>query len=98
TTQDPKRGQDRQEYKGVHREPLARIIHDGSSRPPLAFRPSKGYPAVALRDGRAEARRTEACLKQHVEGLSAEPAHLHAAEAACRLVVAANPRLQQKRS
>ena len=77
---------------------VTRIIHDGSSRPPLAFRPSKGYPAVASRDGRAEAGGTEAYLKKYVEGLSGEPARLHASQAACRLVVAANSRLQQKRS
>ena len=47
---------------------------------------------------REEPRGTEAYLKQYVEGLSGEPARLHASEAACRLVEAANPRLQQKRS
>ena len=30
-------------------------------------------------------------LEQYVEGLSGEPARLHAAVAACRLVAAANP-------
>ena len=66
----------------------ARIVHDGSSR----------NRAVASRDGRAEPRGTEAYLKEYVERLSGEPARLHAAVAACRLVVAANGRLQQKRS
>ena len=63
------------------RNGLARIIHDGSSR----------NRAVASRDGRVEPRGTEAYLIEYVEGLSGEPARLHAAEAACRLVVAANP-------
>ena len=67
---------------------LARIIHDGSLR----------NRAVAWRDERVELRRPEAYLKQYVEGLSGEPARLHAAETACRLVRAANSRLQQKRS
>ncbi len=66
----------------------ARIIHDGSSR----------NRAVALRDGRVERGRPEAYLKQYVEGLSGEPARLHARTAACKLVAAANPRLEQKRS
>jgi len=35
---------------------------------------------------------------QYGEGLSGEPARLHAMKPACRLVAAANPRLQQKRS
>ncbi len=30
-------------------------------------------------------------LEQYVEGLSGEPARVHAAAAACRLVAAANP-------
>ena len=68
--------------------PLARIIHDGSWR----------NRAVASRDGRVEPRRREAYSLEYVDRLSGEPARLHAAEAACRLVAAANPRLQQKRS
>ena len=68
--------------------PLARIIHNDPSR----------NRAVAWRDERVEPRRPEAYLKQYVEGLSGEPARLHASEVACRLVVAANSRLQQKRS
>ena len=43
---------------------------------------------------REEPRRPEACLKQYGEGLSGEPARLHAAKLACRLVAVANPRLQ----
>ena len=73
-------------YSGDSR--LARIIHDGSLR-------NRG---VAWRDGRVEARGPEAYLKQYVEGPSGEPARLHAVEPACRLVVAKNSRLQQKRS
>jgi hypothetical protein len=45
-----------------------------------------------------EARRPEAYLKQYVEGLSGEPARLHALQHACRLVAAVNSRSQQKRS
>jgi hypothetical protein len=63
---------------------LARIIHDGSSR----------NRAVARRDGHAEPREGEACLKQHVETLRGEPARQDAFHAACWLVAAANPRLQ----
>ena len=66
----------------------ARVIHGGSSR----------NRAVAWRDGRVEPRGTKAYLKQYVEGLSGEPTRLHAVRGACRLVAAANPRLQQKRS
>ncbi len=67
---------------------LTRIIHDGS----LRNRP------VASRDGRVEPRGREAYSLEYVDQLSGEPARLHAAEAACRLVAAANGRLQQKRS
>jgi len=63
---------------------LARIIHGDSSR----------NRAVALRDEREEPRGPEAYLKQYVEGQSGEPARLHAQKPACRLVVAANSRLQ----
>jgi hypothetical protein len=63
---------------------LTRMIHDGSSR----------KRRVALRDGRVEPGRPEAYLKQYVEGLNGEPARLHAAKSACRLVAAANLRLQ----
>ena len=49
---------------GVRTQSLARIIHDGSSR-------NRG---VALRDGQAQARGTEAYLKQYGEGLSGEHA------------------------
>ena len=72
---------------------LARTIHGGSWRPPLAFPQSKGYPAVA-REGdpllfslqwvREEPGGTDAYWKQYVEGLSGEPARLHAAGVACR--------------
>ncbi|MGH2362488.1 MAG: hypothetical protein ACRDGM_18340, partial [bacterium] len=54
--------------------------------------------AVASRDGRAEPRGTEAYLKQYVEGLSGEPVRMPAVKSGGRLVVAANGRLQQKRS
>ncbi|MGH7209651.1 MAG: hypothetical protein ACREIL_09740 [Nitrospiraceae bacterium] len=47
---------------------------------------------------REEPRGTEAYLNQSGEGLSGEPARLAAVQSAGRLVVAANPRLQQKRS
>ena len=67
---------------------LTRIIHDGSSR----------NRAVAMRDRRAEPRGREAYLKQYVDRPSGEPACLDAGLTASRLVVAANPRLQQKRS
>ena len=67
---------------------LARIIHDGSSQ----------NRAVAKRDRRAEPRGREAYLKRYVDRLSGEPACLDAVPTASRLVVAANPRLQQKRS
>jgi hypothetical protein len=66
----------------------ARIIHGGSSR----------NRAVAMRDRRAEPRGREAYLKQYVDRLSGEPACLDAGSTASRLVAAANPRLQQKRS
>jgi len=62
---------------------LARIIHDGS----LRNRP------VASRDGRVEARGREAYSLQYGDRLSGEPARLHAADDACRLVAAANGRL-----
>ncbi len=62
---------------------LARIIYDGS----LRNRPG------ALRDGRVEPRWREAYSLQYVDRLSGEPARLHAADAACRLVAAANGRL-----
>ena len=67
---------------------LARIIHDGSSR----------NRAVATRDRRAESRGRKAYLKQYVDRPSGEPACLDATPDASRLVAAANPRLQQKRS
>ena len=67
---------------------LARIIHDGSSR----------NRAVATRDRRAEPRGREAYLKQYVDRPNGEPACLDAGPTASRLVAAANPRLQQKRS
>ena len=90
--------------RGVLAEPAlarpARIIHDGSWRPPLAFPNSKGSPAVA-REGdpllfslqwvRVEPRRREAYSRQYVDRLSGEPGRLRAAEAAGRPVVAANP-------
>ena len=66
----------------------ARISHDGSSR----------NRAVATRDRRAEPRGREAYLKQYVDRPSGEPACLDAGPTASRLVAAANPRLQQKRS
>jgi len=66
----------------------ALIIHDGSSR----------NRAVAKRDRRAEARGREAYLKQYVDRPNGEPACLDAGPTASRLVAAANPRLQQKRS
>ena len=47
---------------------------------------------------REEPRGTEAYLKQYVEGLSGEHARVPAVPSAGRLVVAANGRLQQKRS
>ena len=56
----------------------ARIIHDGSSRPPVAGGRATGPRAVALRDGRPEPREPEAYLKQYVEGLSGEAARLAA--------------------
>jgi len=64
--------------------PLARIIHDSSSR----------NCAVAMRDRRAEPRGREAYLKQYVDRLSGEPACLDAGLTASRLVEAANSRLQ----
>ena len=64
------------------------IIHHGSSR----------NRAVVSRDGRAEARGTEAYWNQYVQGLSGEPARLPAIQSAGKLVAAANGRLQQKRS
>jgi hypothetical protein len=67
---------------------LARIIHDGSWR----------NRAVATRDRRAEPRGKEAYLKQYVDRPNGEPACLDAVPTASRLVAAANPRLQQKRS
>ena len=67
---------------------LARTIHDGSSR----------NRVVAKRDRRAEPRVREAYLKLYVDRLSGEPACLDAVPTASRLVAAANPRLQQKRS
>ena len=67
---------------------LTRIIHDGSSR----------NRAVATRDRRAEPRGREAYLKQYVDRPNGEPACLDAVATASRLVAAANPRLQQKRS
>ena len=67
---------------------LARIIHDGSWR----------NRAVATRDRRAEPRGREAYLKRYVDRLNGEPACLDAGPTASRLVAAANPRLQQKRS
>jgi len=42
----PSTSSDHRESSG-HCTLLARIIHDGSWRPPLAFPQSKGYPAVA---------------------------------------------------
>ena len=69
-------------------EARARIIHDGSSR----------NRAVATRDRRAEPRGREAYLKQYADRLNGEPACLDAGPTASRLVEAANPRLQQKRS
>jgi hypothetical protein len=51
-----------------------------------------GEPAVSWR---AEPRRREADLKQSVDRPSGEPARQHAA-AACWLVAAVNPQLQQK--
>ena len=67
---------------------LARIIHDGSMR----------NRAVAKRERRAESRGRKAYLKQYVDRQSGEPACLDATPDAARLVAAANPRLQQKRS
>ena len=67
---------------------LARTIHDGSSR----------NRVVATRDRRAEPRGREAYLKRYVDRLSGEPACPDAVSTASRLVAAANPRLQQKRS
>ena len=67
---------------------LARIIHDGSWR----------NRAVATRDRRVEPRGREAYLKQYVDRPNGEPACLGATPDASRLVAAANPRLQQKRS
>src|SRR2546427_3461166 len=72
----------------VNAKRLARIIHDDSSR----------NRAVASRDGRAEARGREAYSLQYGDRLSGEPACLPARERAGRLVAAADPRLQQKRS
>jgi hypothetical protein len=66
----------------------ARIIYGGSSR----------NRAVAKRHRRTEPRRREAYLKQYVDRPSGEPACLDARPSASRLVAAANPRLQQKRS
>ena len=67
---------------------LARIIHDSSFR----------NRAVAKRERRAEPRGRKAYLKQYVDRPSGEPACLDATPDAARLVAAANPRLQQKRS
>ena len=53
-------------------------------------RSGRGKPQSQAYDGR------EAYLKQYVDRLSGEPACLDAASTASRLVVAANPRLQQK--
>ena len=64
--------------------PLAHIIHDGSSR----------NRQDATRDGHAEALAAEAYLKQYVEAASGEPAPCTAAKPVCRLVAAANARLQ----
>ena len=67
---------------------LARNSHESSSR----------NRAVAKRDRRAELRGREAYLKQYVDRPSCEPACLDAGVPVPRLVAAANPRLQQKRS
>ena len=84
----------------ARQEGLARITHDGSWRPPLAFPQSKGYPVVArerdpllfsLQWVREEPRGTEAYWKQYVEGLNGEPARVPALQGAGRLVAAANP-------
>ena len=66
----------------------AHIVHDGSLR----------NRAVAKRDRRVEPRGKEAYLKQYVARLNGELACLDAGSTAPRLVVAANPRLQQKRA
>jgi hypothetical protein len=64
---------------------LTHTIHDGSSR----------NRAVAKRDGRAEPRGREAYSKQYVDRPSDEPARPPAhRKSVCRLVAAANPRLQ----
>jgi len=77
---------------------LTRIIHDGSS--------SRTHPSPILwgrvreggRDRRVEPAREGGILEQDVDRLSGEPACLDAGPIASRLVAAANPRLQQKRS
>ena len=72
----------------VNAKRLTRIIHDGSSR----------NRAAASGDGRAEERGREAYSLQYGDRLSGEPARLPAIQRAGRLVAAADPRLQQKRS
>ena len=66
---------------------IARIIHDSSSRNRVVAWPSASPRGE--RDGHVEPRETDAYLKQYVEATRGEHARR-------RLVVAANPRLQQK--
>jgi len=60
---------------------------------------ARGGPvALPVAMGQGGGAREGAYSLEYVDRLSGEPARLHAAAAACRLVGAANPRLQQKRS
>jgi hypothetical protein len=77
---------------------VTRIIHDDSSSPTHPSPIVWGRVREGVQDRRAEPRGREAYLKQYVDRLNGEPACLDAGSTASRLVEAANPQLQQKRS
>ncbi len=80
---------------------VARIIRGGSLRSTHCTKRSNGVPGVEPREEgayRGPVALPSATGDRYVDRLSGEPARLHAATAACRLVAAATVRLQQKRS
>ncbi|HEV8328508.1 MAG TPA: hypothetical protein VGQ08_13585, partial [Nitrospiraceae bacterium] len=67
-------------------------------RGPQAYRPITSEQRIDNHPLDGLRRRYKAYVKQYVDRLSGEPAYLDAGPTASRLVAAANPRLQQKRS